>query len=155
MSLRKMFDTMLGRKSTVVEIKKDDPKNDSKKVSDVDDTFIVCPPAKYQVLTVNKNTSIKDFVIENGLAFKPGKGFYEFTKPEIINPKKSVVLMKKDTHELYEGNRARKLIGLTSEKKRFRPTDVDEYRVFIQSTSYNRKLLKNTGFLYEAEDWGY
>lgn len=62
--------------------------------------------------------------------------------------------MKKDTAELYEGKHAREIIGLSSEKKKYKPSDIDEYRVFIQSTSHNRKLVKNSGFLYEASDWG-
>jgi len=62
--------------------------------------------------------------------------------------------VKKDTGELFEGKHARKIIGLGTEKKRYKPTDVDEYRVFIQSTSANRKLIADSGFLYEVDGWG-
>jgi hypothetical protein len=37
--------------------------------------------------------SIKDFVQMNSLVFKTGRGFYEFTKPEVISHKKEVVLV--------------------------------------------------------------
>ena len=35
--------------------------------------------------------SIKEFILENSLIFKTGRGFYEFTKPEIISHKKEVL----------------------------------------------------------------
>ena len=66
------------------------------------------------------------------------------------------MLQKKTTGELFEGNAARKIAGITSanEAKKVAPAELKEYRAFIQSTSYNRKLVAGTGFLYEAEDYG-
>lgn len=146
--IRNVFDIMFGRKTEKITYV--DPKED-----DVDDGEITpCPPAKYQVLTVDSSMPIKEFVMSKALSFKAGKGFYEFTKSEIIQPNKLVVLMKRDSGDLYEGKKARKLIGLTNESRRYKPSDLKEYRVFIQSTSYNRKLIAGTGFLYEADDWG-
>jgi hypothetical protein len=113
-----------------------------------------CPPSKYQILSVDEDCSIKSFVEGRGLRFKAGKGFYEFTKTESIGGKKEVVLMKKDSGELFEGEVARKIIGLGDSDKKYKPSDIRDYRVFIQSTSYNRKLVGGTGFLYEAEDFG-
>lgn len=158
-SMRKMFDTMLGRASTVVEnIAEESAVGASGEAEDEEDEgdgiLRECPPAKYQVLTVDRDMSIKEFVAENGLEFKAGKGFYEFTKPETISPKKLVVLMKKDTHQLYEGNHARKIAKIGKETKKYKPTDLADYRMFIQSTSYNRKLIAGQGFLYEAADFG-
>ncbi len=31
--------------------------------------------------------------------------------------------------------------------------DIQEYDVFVQSTSWNRDLMPNTRFLYEVEDY--
>jgi hypothetical protein len=118
------------------------------------DLLRACPPAKYQILAVDEDCSIKNFVEGRGLSFKAGKGFYEFTKAEMIGAKKEVVLMKKDTGELFEGEVARKIIGLGDVDKKCKPSDSRDYRVFIQSTSYNRKLVGGTGFLYEAEEFG-
>lgn len=166
-SLRRVFDTILGRKSDIVD---DDTSVETKKSSrkksatvsigsisksDVEgDELNTCPASKYQVLHVDNNTTIKDYVIKNGLEFKTGKGFYEFTKPESISSKKQVVLQHKLTGELYEGSKARKIIGLKSDTQKYKPSDNPDYRIFIQSTSYNRKLIGGTGFLYEASDWG-
>ena len=34
----------------------------------------------------------------------------------------------------------------------FAPVALDKYRVFVQSTSPNRKLVGGTGFLYEVDE---
>jgi len=39
------------------------------------------------------------------------------------------------------------------ESTRIRPTSLEKYAVFVQSTSANRKLMGGTRFLYEVEDW--
>ncbi len=149
--MRKIFDTMLGR----VTSESVDEENASVPDSD-DDTIVACNPAKFQILSVDSPMSIKEFVENMGLTFKRGRGFYEFTKPEIISNKKEIILMEKSTGDLYEGTGAKKMAGLIDRdpKKKIRPSDINNYRVFIQSTSYNRKLIEDTGFLYEITDWG-
>ena len=52
-------------------------------------------PARFQVLDINEKCDIRSFVQKNGLIFKTGRGFYEFTKPEKISDKKEVVLVDK------------------------------------------------------------
>ncbi len=108
--------------------------------------------SRFQVLQVGgEKTSIKDFALANGLTFKVGRGFYEFTKPEVITDKKEVVLMSKRTGDMYTGPEACKLIGAGG-TERVRPAALDQWRVFVQSTSANRALMPNTGFLYEVSD---
>jgi len=41
-------------------------------------------PSRFQVLDVDERGDIRSFVQRNGLLFKPGRGFYEFTKPEKV-----------------------------------------------------------------------
>ena len=145
-SMRNMFDILLKRK-------KDDETDDHiTNYNEHDDKLLACPPAKYQLMDIIGNTSIKDYVLANGLTFKVGKGYYEFIKPETISEKKEIVLMKKSTGELYEGKKARKIAGFKDNQK-YKPSDLEEYNVFIQSTSANRKLIGGTRFLYEAADW--
>jgi hypothetical protein len=111
-------------------------------------------PGRFQILDVDHDTSIKDFVVENGLAFKVGRGFYEFTKAETVQARKEVVLMDRTTGDLFSGSKAREMLGLPEgEEARVRPTALEKYAVFIQSTSANRKLVGKTRFLYEVEDW--
>jgi hypothetical protein len=111
-------------------------------------------PGRFQVLSVDSDQDIKGFVLDNGLTFNVGRGFYEFTKRETIQAYKEVVLMDKKTGDMFSGPKARQLIGLPDgEEAKMSPTALDKFRVFVQSTSANRKLKGNTGFLYEVNDW--
>ena len=111
-------------------------------------------PGRFQTLAVDNDISIKAFVLENGLTFKVGRGFYEFTKTETIQAKKEIVLMDRKTGDLFAGDAARDLLGLPiGESVRIRPHNLEQYVVFVQSTSANRKLVASTRFLYEVEDW--
>ncbi len=112
------------------------------------------PSGRFQVLEVDEFVSIQEFAQRNGLIFKAGKGFYEFTKTETIQARKEIVLQHRATGDLFAGNQARVMLGLPiGENARIRPTQLEEYRVFVQSTSYNRKLIGGTRFLYEVADY--
>ncbi len=110
------------------------------------------PPGRFQTLPVAADADIQTFSTENGITFERGKGFYEFNKPELIQKNKEIVLLEKSTGLFYEGNKARKMLNLVEydEKKRIKPSDLDAYKVFIQSTSLNRKLVGGTTFLYDT-----
>ncbi|PMB41842.1 hypothetical protein CEN40_19160 [Fischerella thermalis CCMEE 5205] len=112
------------------------------------------PPGRFQVLEVDKDISIKVFVGENNLNFKVGRGFYEFTKTETIQGHKEIILMDRTTGDLFEGEAAREMLGLpVGATVRIKPSNLEKYVVFVQSTSANRKLIRGTRFLYEVEDW--
>jgi hypothetical protein len=115
------------------------------------------PAGRFQVLHVDEDCSIKEFVEDQGLRFKTGRGFYEFTKSTKIQDYKEVILEDKLTGDFFCGNKAREICGLPtgSGTVTFCPGKLtsDKYRVFVQSTSYNRKLIGGTKFLYEIEDW--
>lgn len=111
------------------------------------------PRSRFQVLVVDEDTPIKDFVNEHGLTFKVGRGFYEFTKSVTIQPYKEVIVQDKENGEFFSGDAARKLLGIPvgGGNAKVRPQFLDKWRGFIQSTSNNRKLLADTRFLYEVE----
>ena len=88
---------------------------------------------RFRILKVPKKCTIKQFVLSNNLEFKTGRGFYEFTKPEIISYKKEVVLVDKKTGEMFSGSDARRMIGAGS-GIRIPPTSFEKCRVFVQST---------------------
>ena len=67
------------------------------------DGLVPVNPSRFQVLYVPTKCSIKEFVLNNSLLFKAGRGFYEFTKPEIISHKKEVVLIEKETGDMFTG----------------------------------------------------
>lgn len=116
--------------------------------------LVSVPAGRFQVLAVDKDTDIKGFVIAQGMTFKKGRGFYQFTKPETIQGYKEVVLRDKNTGDMYSGDEARNMIGLPpGANVRIRPSDLEAFDVFVQSTSVNRKLIGGTGFLYEVDDW--
>ena len=114
------------------------------------DGLVPVNPSRFQVLQIPARCSIKEFVQSNSLIFKTGRGFYEFTKPEIISAKKEVVLVDKETGDMFTGREAFSLVG-GGGQGRLRPAELEQWRVFVQSTSYNRVLLAGTGFLYEVD----
>lgn len=137
--LSKIFNTMLNREETTV-------------YESADLRAVV--PGRFQVLEVDENKPIKNFVLENGLNFNKGRGFYEFTKMETIQGKKEIILMERATGDLFEGEAAREMLGLPNGMTmRIKPSNLEKYVVFVQSTSVNRKLIGGTRFLYEVEDW--
>ncbi|MEA5620487.1 vWA domain-containing protein [Cronbergia sp. UHCC 0137] len=137
--LNQMFNTMMKREGTSYY-----ESTDLRAVS----------PGRFQVLDVDQDISIKAFVLENGLMFKIGRGFYEFTKTETIQAKKEIILMDRNTGDLFEGSAAREILGLPMDSTiRIKPSNLEKYVVFVQSTSANRKLIGKTRFLYEVEDW--
>lgn len=151
--VRHLFDQMLGRAPTGANAP-----GDMNTVS----------PGRFQVLDVDEDIPIKDFVLKQGVEFKKGRGFYEFNKPETIQSYKEIVIMDKKTGDMFEGSHARTLLGKffgeetvhpldlglsTNTDVKIKPTKDDDWIYFVQSTSYNRKLIGGTKFLYEVSDY--
>ncbi len=62
--------------------------------------------------------------------------------------------MDRETGDLFEGSSTREMLGLPMDATiRIKPSNLEKYVVFVQSTSANRKLIGKTRFLYEVEDW--
>jgi len=114
------------------------------------------PPGRFQVLSVDRDMPIKDFCTDQGVEFKQGRGFYELTKTVTVQGTKEIVLMNRATGDLFTGTRARELLGLPldDEDVKLRPTHLEEWVPFVQSTSNNRKLMGGSRLLYEVPDWG-
>jgi len=118
-------------------------------------------PARFQTVRVDVDCTIKAFVVdEMGVSFKAGRGFYQLVKSETVQEQKEVILRDKRTGDMWSGPEARQLIRLPYGDRakitpRSLPADViGAYDVFVQSTSYNRKLKGKTDFLYESSEWG-
>ena len=124
-----------------------------KNVTDKGETLVPVEPGRFQILEVESDAVIRDFVAENDLIFQPGKGFYEFTKRETIQDKKEIVIRNKVSGDMFSGAHARELLGIPygMGKSKISPKHGDKYDVFVQSTSYNRKLVGGTRFLYEVD----
>lgn len=108
-------------------------------------------PARFQILVVDRNQDIKSFVLDTGATFKIGKGFYQLSKREEVQERKEIVLVDDDGN-MWSGSKAREMLKLPfGSRGNLTPYDVPEgYTAYIQSTSNNRKLVKDTKFLYEA-----
>ena len=75
------------------------------------DTLAEVHKERFRILQVPKRCTIKQFVLSNNLEFKVGRGFYEFTKPEIISHRKEVVLVDKKTGQMFTGKDACRMIN--------------------------------------------
>ena len=104
---------------------------------------------EFLAFSIASEVAIKDFV-ENtaGRVYKKGEGFYQLTKPEIVQGYKDILIYDKKHRQLYAGHAARNLIGLpTSTDAKVIPGNHGNYEIFITSTSTNRKLKSGTKFL--------
>lgn len=96
-----------------------------------------------------KHVEIMPFIQETGRTYVAGNAFYELVKSEKYDPQKKVALIHRQTKQVYTGDAAKALIGLTGVSTRVRPQPVHggEYDIFIQSTSVNRHLPIGTRVL--------
>lgn len=122
------------------------------------DGLIPVEPGRFQVMNVESDTVIKTFVENNGITFNKGRGFYELTKHETVQQYKEVIIQDRETGEMFTGAQVRERLGLHPQiekggvKESLSSRNTSEFRVFVQSTSYNRKLIGGTAFLYEIDD---
>jgi len=111
--------------------------------------------------TVDKEVSIRDFVnaklkaspalrTKLGAAYETGRGFYELTKPETVQPRKTIAILKKKTKAIFGGDQARQVLGMPAGSNvKVKPGNHLDYSIFVQSTSNNRKLVRGTTLLYQ------
>lgn len=138
-NLDSMFGQMLGRTTS------------RKFGSTTSEELGAVPAGRFQVMDVDTDCAIKDFVEANGITFKKGRGFYQFTKRTMIQDYKEVILMNKMTGDLFNGDKAREIAGIPiGTSAEVSPEKLTDYIVFVQSTSVNRALKAGTKFLYEV-----
>lgn len=128
-----------------------------------DVSLVPVDPGRFQMLSVDSKAPIRDFVRDNvgATLFKKGAGYYQLgSKAVRIQSYKKVVLVDRETGELWSGDAARKMLGLPfgkdfklfpgkGETQKF----LSEYDVFVQSTSVNRALQAGDVFLYEIAEF--
>jgi acyl carrier protein len=121
--------------------------------------------SKFQVMKVDTEMEIRDFVEANGCTFSRGKGYYQLIErtedgkanSEIIQANKEVLFVDKATGEtIADTNWCREKLGVPyGIKATVRPLGMPDvmskYEIYIQSNSYTRKLDRGTKFLYELE----
>ncbi|MFE9572906.1 VWA domain-containing protein [Streptomyces sp. NPDC006692] len=104
-------------------------------------------PSEYQLIPVARDAAIRDWVIECGHAYRTGCAFYQLSKTEKIQAQKQIAVLEKRTDRVYTGPEARALLGLPNTEARVKPDHNDDFTIFVQSTSVNRKLVAHTRLL--------
>jgi von Willebrand factor type A domain. len=90
---------------------------------------------------------IRDFVESfedehgNKREYEIGKAFYQLTKTETIQKNKAIAIQNIHSGRVYTGQEARDVLNLPNDDARIKPNHNDEYRIYVQSTSVNRKLV--------------
>lgn len=117
------------------------------------DKLVPIDPSRFQVFDAEGEPAIRDFVESMGIRFEKGRGFYpHITRTELIQENKEVILEDNTTGEMFTGAQARKMIGLPyGSRGRVRPNPLPGFTVWVQSTSYNRKL-REKAFMYEVPE---
>ena len=102
------------------------------------------------VITAKNLCLIKECIENQGLPYIKGAAFYQLVKTEKkVQPYKIVAVRVKSSGKIYAGNEARVMLGIdVSNTVRLVPGDHGKFDVFIQSTSYTRKIPQGTDVLY-------
>lgn len=73
-----------------------------------------------------------------------GSTYYELSKLELVQSYKEIVIVSKKDDKKFGGQDARDLLGLPTADTKVKPGDFGDWRIFIQSTSVNRKIKAGT-----------
>lgn len=133
---------------------------DLAKLQDVKDQFKVLPVNDYAPDgrpweirpfvedRLSRNTTLRR---QAGDQYQLGNAYYELTKPEDVQPHKDIVIMNRSTGAIFGGNEARRAIGMPDNcEVRVKPGNHANFRLFVRSTSVNRKLVHGTAVLYKT-----
>ncbi|MEU8719271.1 vWA domain-containing protein [Streptomyces antimycoticus] len=104
-------------------------------------------PSEYQLIPVAREAAIREWVVECGHTYRTGGAFYQLSKSEKIQARKQIAVLEKKTDRVYTGPEARSLLGLPDTEVRVKPDHNDDFTIFVQSTSVNRKLVPHTRLL--------
>jgi hypothetical protein len=93
-------------------------------------------------VSVGDPTKISEFCVRKVGRFTRGEVYYQLTESEKVQDYKKVIIQDTDTGRFYSGWRAAALIGIPTftGTVRIRPGTLGKFKIFIQSTSTNRKL---------------
>lgn len=109
-------------------------------VGEVENNLTGLTRGSYDVLDVYSTGRIDEFVKSHtGHPYVVGRAYYQLTKTETIQPQKQIAILARG--QVYTGYEAREMLGLPDEHVKVKPSDFDEYDIFVQSTSTNRKLI--------------
>lgn len=149
-----------------VEFRSEVKSKAKKRYSYEEDGLSPVPSGRFQAIPVDEDITIQNFIRNQGVSYQAGRGFYELVrygkKRYKIQQYKEIILQDRESGDMFNGSEVRRILGLlpqidggkgSGEVESLPPNALDKYRVFIQSTSYTRKLVPGSLMLYEVEDW--
>jgi hypothetical protein len=147
-----VFSTLFGRKTTVKKsaLTPVDPHRFQK-------FTITRADCTETVKGVNKVPQNK-YVESQGYKYVKGHGFYKLARTEKIQDYKVIIVMEKDTGDMYTGEDNIRIllhIPLNTSEVRLKDIDTecwDKYDIFVQSTAPNRRLIEGADFLLDIKD---
>lgn len=148
--LDNFFDARRGGKQAVTgffkaDLAKVSVKDVSDNLVDVSDQF-----ARWDVKDEGANIrAFVDKMLAGKAQYQPGNGYYELTKPELVQAKKEIAIRDNASGAIYTGMAARSMLGFPDGAAfKVKPGEMGTFSVFIMSTSLNRVLMKGTQLLY-------
>lgn len=111
----------------------------------------VSKAVKVERVTASDPEKIDRFCTKKFGSFEKGKCFYQLTESEKVQDYKKVIIQDTTTGTFYSGwGAAKKLLGIPEFKGtvRIKPGSLGDFKVFVQSTSLNRKLVPGTAVVY-------
>lgn len=117
-------------------------------VADVQKSLVEDHSFRQYAVTSRTAEPIKEYTEQlTGRGYTLGSVYYELTKPETIQGQKSLAIMNRNDFKVYSGSNARQVLGLPPYETKVRPGDFGDWRIYVQSTSVNRKLIPGQTFL--------
>jgi len=103
-----------------------------------------------KIIQPKKQCLIKECIENAGYPYIKGAAFYQLVKTEKkVQPYKLVAIRVKTSGKIYCGSEARVMLGIdVPHTVRLVPGDHGKFDIFIQSTSYTRKIPANSLVLY-------
>ena len=109
------------------------------------------PASSYGIFPVHRDSPIREFVeIWTGSPYRLGSAYYQPTKKVKVQDYKNILVQDVKNGRIYEGQHLRQLLGLPDATVEVNPGDHKDWRIFIQSTSVNRKLFAGTFLLVRS-----
>ena len=103
------------------------------------------PHGRYDLADVENDMPVAEWAaMVTGCPYRKGSVYYQLTRPVTIQNYKDVMVQVRSTGQVYTGPAARHLLGLPEFDAKVSPTTQPGTRIFIQSTSMNRKMIGGT-----------
>lgn len=127
---------------------------DASKVTESDVLKIAQPITSVKVWRIEKETVIREAVESRGYEFREGCGYYELSKGERLRAGRAIMLQSRAggvRATVYAGDGLRQLLGIPDGEHLIGEGTLGDWRVYVQSTSFNRKLVRGTLFVYRTD----